>query len=470
MFSIFQDPTGTDFDSGFKNQLILTPQDAVWSVGGGGNSLLANAESETYWYGYNASACFPDAYNPATNSGAYIFPATKNKLSALLPWVMSYYQPDPNRIFVQGVSMGGYGSSVWALRQTNTFAGVFMGIPIIGPWLKIPQIDFGTASGTVSVTNGSPIVNWVSGPQFGNYLAGPDTPFNLTIDGTTKIVSSVNNSTEITLSNNWTGLSGTYSYVTGDGKGCDGSPACGAGLSTINTTSVNLLPNGLTEYNSDTDTPTWISQNCGLDIPYVSWAAGRLDTTTAGMWNMSVLFANALEACHLGFSSAWANDGHNNSTSGLLQPLIHQYAPQLHLNQSYPAFTGFSLDSNFGNGSTSNGDCANGNASSGPICYVNFGWDWSAPIETATSWSSSLINSQITSGTCPTNNCASTATVNITPRNAQFFLLMPGTTVYWKTSNGQSGSVLADMYGLATVPSVSLTTNATTISLSTTPF
>jgi hypothetical protein len=470
MFSVFQDVTGTDFSSGFKNQLIVTPQDAVWSVGAGGNSLIANALSETYWYGYNASASVPGSDTLVKDSGAYIFPSTKNKLGTLLPWVIPYYQPDPNRIFAQGVSMGGYGVSTWALRQLNTFAGAFMGIPIIGPWQKIPQVDFGAALGNVAVTNGSPTVTWVNGQNFGMYLKGPNTPFDLTIGGTTKIVSTVKTATQLTLSNDWTGTTGTYAYVTGDGNGCNGSPACGAGLGTITTSSVNLLPDQVTLYNNDTDTPSWIAQNCERTIPYVGWAAGRLDVTTEGMWNMSVLFAEALETCHFGFSFAWTNDNHNNATAGWDQTLIAQYAPQLHLNVSYPAFTGFSLDSNYGNGSTTNGDCTTGNATKGPVCYVNFGWTWKTPTDTATSWSATVTNSQLTSGTCPTTKCATTGTVSITPRNTQSFKLAPGTTVYWETTGGQSGSLVADPYGLATASGIKLTTSALTITFSTTPF
>jgi len=469
MFAVYQDPGGVSFDSGFKNQLILTPQDAVWSVGGGGNSATANALSETYWYGYNASASVPSANTFVKDSGAYTFPSTKNKLSLIMPWAIAQYQSDPTRIFAQGVSMGGYGASVWALRQPNMFAGVFMGIPIIGPWLKIPQVDFGAALGTVAVNTGSSTVSWVNGQNFGLYLKGPNTPFDITIGTNTKLVASVNSATQLTLTNDWTGASGDFSYVTGDGKACNGAPACGAGLTTIATSSINLLPDQVTLYNNDTNTPTWVSQNCGSNIPYVGWAAGRLDTTTAGMWNMSVLFANALATCHLGFSFAWSNDGHNNATAGWVQPLTENYARQLRLNVSYPAFTSFSLDSNYGNGNTSNGDCTTGNATSGPICYVNYGWNWTTPVDSASSWSTAVSNSQLTSGKCPTTKCANTATVAITPRNSQAFKLSPGETVYWSTSGSQSGSVTADSYGLATVPGINLTTSTLTVTFSTSP-
>jgi hypothetical protein len=455
-FAVYQDVTGTDFNAGFPNQLIMTPQDTVWSINAGGTNSDANGQSETYWYGYNATASIPGAYGPAPDSGAYIVPATKNKLSLILPWAIGHYQVDPSRIFAHGQSMGGYGSANWSLRQSNTFAGVFMAIPIIGPWQKIPQLDFGAALGAVSVTNGSPVVTWVSGQNFGKYLAGPNTGFDLAINGVVKTASLVNNSAQLTLNHNWTDSSGIYSYTTGGGSGCNGMPACGAGLTTIKTSSVNTLPDGVTQYNNDTDTPTWVSENCGQNIPFVGWAAGRLDATTSGMWNMSVLFANALRTCHLGLSFAWANDNHNSGTAGLLKPLTGMYAPQLRLNVSYPAFTSFSLDSNYGDGSTTDGDCTSGNASKGPVCYINYGWTWTTPIDTAGSWSATITNSQVTSGVCPTTKCATSATVSITPRNTQSFKPAAGSTVSWTTTAGQSGSVIVDSYGLATVTGLQL--------------
>jgi len=177
------------------------------------------------------------------------------------------------------------------------------------------------------------------------------------------------------------------------------------------------------------------------------------------------LFADALATCHMGFSFAWANDIHATATAGLLKPLTTMYAPQLRLNMSYPAFTSFSLDSNYGNGSTTNGDCTTGNATNGPVCYVNYGWKWITPTDTATSWSTTVSNSQLTSGPCPTTNCATTATVSITARNTQSFKPLAGWTVKWRATGGQSGSVIVDSYGLATVSGIKLTTASTRVVL-----
>jgi hypothetical protein len=170
--------------------------------------------------------------------------------------------------------------------------------------------------------------------------------------------------------------------------------------------------------------------------------------------------------CHFGFSFAWANDIHSAATGGLLRPLLGTYVPQLYLNVSYPALTSFSLDSSYGDGDTTDGSCITGNATAGPVCYVNYGWTWTTPTDTATSWSTAISNSQVTSGTCPTTNCATTATVSLTPRNTQSFKPVPGSPVTWSATGGQSGTVTVDAYGLATVPGIKLTTSATTVTLS----
>src|SRR5207248_3828784 len=108
-FAIYQNPAG-NYNYGFRNQLIMGPQDAVWSESG-------NALSETFWYGYYAVPNF------ATDATPHVYPYTRNKLSFPVPWVINHYKLDPNRVFGWGRSMGGMGLTTWAIRQ-NLFAGV----------------------------------------------------------------------------------------------------------------------------------------------------------------------------------------------------------------------------------------------------------------------------------------------------------------------------------------------------------
>jgi hypothetical protein len=57
----------------------------------------------------------------------------------------------------------------------------------------------------------------------------------------------------------------------------------------------------------------------------------------------------------------------------------------------------------------------------------------------------------------------------VTARNTKSFKPAPGSTVKWTATGGQSGSVVVDSYGLATVTGLSLTTNPTTVTFTAGP-
>jgi len=123
--------------------------------------------------------------------------------------------------------------------------------------------------------------------------------------------------------------------------------------------------------------------------------------------------------------------------------ILQQYQTAFAKNVSYPAFTNFSLDENYGNGDHTNGDLTG---------CVNCGWQWSVTSDQATTWVASFSNSQV----------KSSATVSLTPRNTQLFKPNPGSAFHWFTSNGQKGQVTADQYGLVTVQAVQLATSGRT--------
>ncbi len=354
MFSLYEDHSGNGIAKGGVRQLIMSPQDAVWSING-------NALSETFWYGYRDVPIFGGNQNP------YVYPFTQSKFALILPWAIQHYAADSNHIYGVAESMGGYGQVNWFLRQGNVFAAIFLRIPVLGPWLHIPSL--------IDVTrNGTP---------------------------------------------------------------------------TVVATPTDTLPDGKTLYNDASNSPAWVAEDCSRDLPYVSWSSGRNDATLANhaMWSDSVQMANVLEICHYGFSLIWGDGGHDNVTAGLENTLLEQYQTVFAKNVSYPAFTSFSLDSNYGNGERTNGD---------PSGCVNCGWQWNLIGDTGTSWSASFSNSQVTSQ----------AIVNVTPRNAQSFRLTPGTQVSWSTSTNQRGKVNADSYGLVTVPGINLASGgATTLTI-----
>jgi len=340
-FSIYEDQ-GRGISSGGR-QLILTPQDAVWSLNG-------NFQSETFWYGYK------DIPMSATDPTPHIYPITQAKLASILPWVINHYGADPNRIYGSGQSMGGFGQVTWSLRQPNLFAAMFLRIPLLGSWLRAPSL----------------------------------------IDVSPR-----------------------------------GAP------STVKTAN-DTLPDG-TLYNDATNTPAWVARDCSRNLPYLSWSSGRNDrgVENHGMWASAVQMANALRHCHYGFSFVWGNGVHDSATANLENTLLAQYGVAFARNISYPAFSNFSLDNNYGNGTSTDGD---------PSGCVNCGWTWNVTSDTATSWSCSFTNPGVTTR----------ATTDVTLRNAQMFKPNPGTAVTWSTSTGYQGKVVADTYGLVTVTGIEL--------------
>ncbi|WNG23473.1 hypothetical protein F0U62_05095 [Cystobacter fuscus] len=74
----------------------------------------------TYWYGYSE-----DALRGTAPRGA-VPPYTVRRVLALLEWVLrNYPSADPNRVFVEGDSMGGAGALTLGLLDARHFAGVF---------------------------------------------------------------------------------------------------------------------------------------------------------------------------------------------------------------------------------------------------------------------------------------------------------------------------------------------------------
>ena len=162
------------------------------------------------------------------------------------------------------------------------------------------------------------------------------------------------------------------------------------------------------------------------------------------MWTYAVRLANALRVCHYGFSFVWSNGRHESATAALENTLLEQYQTVFASNISYPAFTNFSLDSDYGHGDPADGTLAG---------CVNCGWQWKIITDTAASWSASLANVQVTKH----------STTEVTPRNTQLFRVPPGTSKNWSTSTGQKGLVVADSYGLVTVKEVEILPGSETV-------
>ena len=79
---------------------------------------------ETFWFGYNI---VPQGAASGTPARAHSF--TEQRLDWMLQWAIARYGADPNRIYAEGTSMGGWGTMSYALRRPERFAALFPTLP-----------------------------------------------------------------------------------------------------------------------------------------------------------------------------------------------------------------------------------------------------------------------------------------------------------------------------------------------------
>lgn len=195
-----------------------------------------------------------------------------------------------------------------------------------------------------------------------------------------------------------------------------------------------LMADGKTSYVGHTNSPKFAAEQ-HEDMPFLAWAVGRRDGNHN--WQEYVDMVKALTANHHGFAFSW-NDGGHSEGGRAMTPLSRNYpAARFARNRSYPAFGNSSLDHKLGNGSKDDGDREGG---------INLGFDWKEPTDQEHSWSVVLSNELV----------KDEMNVAVTPRRCQKFKLQAGTRYQWTTSSGASGTVVADQWGLVTVPKVSI--------------
>jgi hypothetical protein len=96
--------------------LELKPRDAV---------LHPSREEpmETYWFGYLSVPQW------ALHRDRRAYPFTENRLLWLVDWSVKRYGADPDRVYVTGQSMGGWGATTFALRHPEIFAAIYPTLP-----------------------------------------------------------------------------------------------------------------------------------------------------------------------------------------------------------------------------------------------------------------------------------------------------------------------------------------------------
>lgn len=193
-----------------------------------------------------------------------------------------------------------------------------------------------------------------------------------------------------------------------------------------------LMADGKTEYYDHVDGPKFASEH-HEDLPFLGFACGRNDGYAT--WPELMDMVKALTASHHGFAFAWNNGGHGEGGRAMVHISKYYSAEKFALKRSYPAFGHSSLDDKLGNGDPKDGDLEGG---------INLGFIWNDVVDEESKWSVTL-----------SNDLAKEAmTVDVTPRRCQKFKAKPGAAFRWTASTGGSGKVVADQWGLVTVPKV----------------
>ncbi|MBF0573994.1 MAG: hypothetical protein HQK69_09580, partial [Desulfamplus sp.] len=199
---------------------------------------------------------------------------------------------------------------------------------------------------------------------------------------------------------------------------------------------------------SDAGTPVWnyyndvwyLKNNVEKSIGFLSFSNGKNDSAIG--WEQAVDFINALQETRQPHLFIWGQSGHSERTVLPKNGSERQMEIDVKVNQSLPAFTRCSLDNNYGNGQSSDGDA------SGQVNRYLY-WETNDIVDTASSWeiTVALMNS------APADECL----VDITPRRLQLFNVAQGQVVHFTNidkSTGAlvgSGDVVVDQYGLITI-------------------
>ena len=207
------------------------------------------------------------------------------------------------------------------------------------------------------------------------------------------------------------------------------------------------------EYLSD---PKIIRDNPKLNLPFIGFGNGKNDHGIG--WPQAIELAKALQEARQPHGFQWNLRGHGAGS--------FQTGLDLRADQSLPAFTGSSLDNNFGTAKRLPKhvpvtmpwgqimkDVYDGDYRGALNAYLR--WDTKTVVDEAGKWEMTLY---LTSGKrgAPKDEC----TVNITPRRCQKFKLKPGQKLKWTNTSlkdnkvVQSGTATAGTWGLVTLEKI----------------
>jgi hypothetical protein len=221
------------------------------------------------------------------------------------------------------------------------------------------------------------------------------------------------------------------------------------------------MEDGKTDYFDHMDSVKWVSEQHG-DLPFYGWACGRTDWVEP--WKAYIEMVKALTANHHGFAMAWTNGGHASATARCIVRVTKYYGfEKFALNQSYPAFGNSSIDDDLGSGELIEKVVTGKDGKQrkvkvlkdgAPSGGINLGFAWSEVVDEPDQWSVELSNELCQDGPM---------TVDVTPRKCRNFRPRRGEKFRWTNSASGQGEVVADDWGLVTVPKVIIKPRESTV-------
>jgi len=107
---------------------------------------------ETFWFGYHVVPQWS-----AASAAPRAYPYTETRLDWMLQWAIARYGADPNRIYAEGTSMGGWGTMSYALRRPERFAALFPMLPRMRH-LAVPNLVPGSPTSFTKAAGANPLM------------------------------------------------------------------------------------------------------------------------------------------------------------------------------------------------------------------------------------------------------------------------------------------------------------------------
>jgi hypothetical protein len=169
-----------------RDHVYINPTDRTWIGRVHGESTDNHAPAIwTFWYGYNSKI-----YDRAAMSSGVPTNYTERRLLWMLDFVGQHYQPDRNRYYLSGSSMGGCGTVSFGLRHPELFAALHAHVPIVSYTYEQPtsahRIEPACWTGQIPASlltdEGTPLLERMNGVRTVNAARG-QLPFLFVLHG-----------------------------------------------------------------------------------------------------------------------------------------------------------------------------------------------------------------------------------------------------------------------------------------------